>query len=73
MRRSSGLPHILKLYAKCDSYINSNIDMSVYQSIFENTKLDTEMKGFEEIEQEYVEFHSKINETQYKQMNNAFR
>jgi len=47
--------------------------MSVYQSIFENTKLDTEMKGFEEIEQEYVEFHSKINETQYKQMNNAFR
>lgn len=38
--------------------------MSVYAGIFENTKLDKEMKGFEEIEQEYVDFHAKISETQ---------
>lgn len=49
------------------------MDMAVYESIFSNTQLDAEMKGFEEIEQEYVEFHAKISETQYKQMHNAFR
>lgn len=40
LRRSSGLPHLLKLYIKCDQYINEEFDINIYQQIFECTTLN---------------------------------